>query len=232
MEAEDISGRIDHTILRADGTKSDVVKLCSEAIKYRFASVCVHQCWVKLASRELGGSGVAVSTVIGFPFGADLTQVKAFAAERSCREGATELDMVMNISRFLSGEEDYVIRDIAEVVKAAKSVEGSNLVKVIIEMCYLSDGDKERACEIVDLAGAQFVKTSTGYGASGATVQDVELLMRVKSPRLKVKASGGIRTADQAIELIAAGASRIGTSSGAQIMEEFKNFRSTISDNR
>lgn len=220
VKAEDVAAKIDHTILRTDGTKDDVIKLCHEALVYHFASICVHQCWVELAAAELRGSGVAISTVIGFPFGADSTEVKTFSACSCCLHGAVELDMVMNVSRFLSGEDDFVTKDIAEVVKAAKSVGDGNIVKVIIETCYLDDEQKRRACEIVDLAGAQFVKTSTGYGPSGATVEDVKLLVETKSPELEVKASGGIRTADQAIVMISAGASRIGTSSGAAIMEE------------
>ena len=217
----DIAKYIDHTNLKPYATKEDIIKLCEEAKKYGFYAVCVNPYRVKLAKEQLKGTDIKVASVIGFPLGATPTEVKVFEAKKALEDGADELDMVINIGALKDKDYDYVRRDIEEVVKVAH--ERGAIVKVIIETCYLSDEEKEIACRLAMEAGADFVKTSTGFGTRGATVEDVRLMRRVVGDKLGVKAAGGIRTYEQALEMIRAGANRIGTSSGVKIVEGAKN---------
>ena len=209
---------IDYTLLKPTTTKEDIIKLCKEAKKYGFAAVCVNPIYVSLASSLLKNSKIKTCTVIGFPLGANKTQTKVFEAERAVMDGAQEIDMVMNMGMFKAESYSFVREDIASVVKAVKPM--GILVKVIIETCYLTHEEKIKACRIVEAAGADYVKTSTGLGG-GATVADVRLIRSVVGGRLGVKASGGIRTLKRALAMVKAGATRIGTSSGVKIMEEF-----------
>lgn len=210
-----IAKMIDHTALKPDTTKEEILKLTAEAKKYGFASVCVNPRWTKLASQELKDSGVNVCVVIGFPLGATTTKVKAFEAKGAIKGGATEVDMVINIGDLKDENYIYVEQDIKAVVAVAK---GKALVKVIIETCLLTDEEKVKACEIAKKAGADFVKTSTGFSTGGATVEDVKLMRKTVGEEMGVKASGGIHTREQAIKMIEAGATRIGTSSGVSII--------------
>lgn len=222
---ENISRMIDHTLLRPDSTEEEILKLCREAVEYRFKAVCVNPSRVPLAARALEGSSVVVCTVAGFPLGASTPAVKAAEAVGAVRDGAGEIDMVINIGLLKDGKLDQVYQDIKWLVEAAAAVNPEVMVKVIIETCYLSEMEKEKACIISQSAGAHFVKTSTGLGPSGASVADVELIRRTISPTMGIKASGGIKTAEQAINMIKAGATRIGTSSGVQIMNEILENR-------
>ncbi len=207
---------IDHTLLRQDATPIEIKSLCSEAIQYQFASVCINPCHVELCSRELAGSGVKVCTVIGFPLGANTTYIKRKESENAIESGAQEVDMVINIGSLKSKNYDYVFNDISEVVSAAKSK--NVLSKVIIETALLSDDEKIKACFISMKAGADFVKTSTGFSKGGATVQDVALMKYIVGDLLGVKASGGVKTREDAISMLMNGASRIGASSGIRII--------------
>jgi len=207
---------IDHTLLKAIATEQAVRELCAEAKKNGFASVCVNPGWVPLCSHELAGSGVMVCTVIGFPLGANASEIKAAEAKLAVSQGAKEVDMVINLGAAKAGDWKAVEEDIREVVRAA----GSATVKVIIETCYLSDPEKVKACEAAAKAGARFVKTSTGFGTGGATVEDVRLMKKTIGDKLLVKASGGIRTYHDAILMLDAGADRIGASSGVAIVSE------------
>ena len=212
-----IAKYIDHTNLKPYATREDIIKLCEEAKKYGFYAVCVNPYRVKLAKEQLKGTDIKVASVIGFPLGATPTEVKVFEAKRALEDGADELDMVINIGALKDKDYDYVKKEIEEVVKVAH--ERGAVVKVIIETCYLTDEEKEIACRLAMEAGADFVKTSTGFGTRGATVEDVRLMRRVVGDKLGVKAAGGIRTYEQALEMIKAGANRIGTSSGVKIVE-------------
>jgi deoxyribose-phosphate aldolase len=212
-----IAALIDHTILRADATAEDVRKVCREARKYNFASVCVNPAWVKLVAAELAGSPVKVCTVVGFPLGATPTAIKVAETELACREGAQEVDMVINVGALRGGDHEYVRQDIQAV--AAASHQGGAILKVIIETALLDDNQKAVACTLSKLAGADFVKTSTGFSTSGATTHDVELMRRVVGPEMGVKASGGIRTLDDLRTMARAGASRIGASASVKIIE-------------
>jgi len=216
----DIAKYIDHTNLKPYATKEDIIKLCEEAKKYGFYAVCVNPYRVKLAKEQLKDTNVKVASVIGFPLGATSTEVKVFEAKKALEDGADELDMVINIGALKDRDYDYVKRDIEEVVRVAH--EKGAIVKVIIETCYLTDEEKEMACKLAMEAGADFVKTSTGFGRGGATVKDVKLMRKVVGDKLGVKAAGGIRTYEQALEMIKAGANRIGTSSGVKIVEGIK----------
>ncbi len=207
---------IDHTLLKADATKAEVAKLVEEAKKYEFASVCVNPTWVPFCAQELKGTGVDVCTVIGFPLGANTPEVKAFEASNAIANGATEVDMVINIGALKDGDDALVLRDIQAVVDAAK---GKALVKVIIETCLLSDEEKVRASQLSVQAGADFVKTSTGFSTGGATAEDVALMRKTVGPDVGVKASGGVRSEEDLNAMVAAGATRIGASSGVKIME-------------
>ncbi|NJE05463.1 deoxyribose-phosphate aldolase [Thermococcus sp. M36] len=217
----DVAKYIDHTNLKPYATREDIIRLCEEAKKYGFYAVCVNPYRVRLAKEVLGDSGVKVATVIGFPLGATPTEVKVFEAKKALEDGADELDMVINIGALKDGDYEYVKNDIAEVVKVAH--ERGAKVKVIIETCYLTEEEKVKACELAKEAGADFVKTSTGFGTGGATVEDVKLMRRTVGPEMGVKASGGVRTYEQALAMIEAGATRIGTSSGVKIVEGAKN---------
>lgn len=207
---------IDHTLLAADATKEKIEKLCKEALEYHFASVCVNSCWVKLASEILSGSDVAVCTVVGFPLGAMDTESKAYEAGKAVADGADEIDMVINIGYLKSGMTTEVLEDIKAVRKATEG----KVLKVIIETCLLSDDEKRAACELSAEAGADFVKTSTGFSTGGATEHDVALMRSVVGDKLGVKASGGIRDYKKAKAMIDAGANRIGASAGIAIVKE------------
>ena len=206
---------IDHTNLKPDATIEDIVTLCKEAIEYEFAAVCINPGYVDLAAHLIKGTKVKVATVIGFPLGATLTEVKVYEAREALLRKADELDMVINIGAAKAGQWQSVTNEIKEVVKAAED----KLVKVIIETCLLSEEEKKYACQAVLDGGAAFVKTSTGFGGGGATEQDVRLLKSIAGNRIKIKASGGIRTREQAESLIAAGADRLGTSAGVKIVK-------------
>jgi len=212
-----IAKYIDHTNLKACASKEDIIKLCEEAKKYNFYAVCVNPYRVKLAKKQLQGTNIKVATVIGFPLGATPTEVKVFEAKKALEDGADEVDMVLNIGALKDKDYKYVRNDIAEVVRIAH--EKGAIVKVIIETCYLSDNEKEITCKLAMEAGADFVKTSTGFGTGGATVKDVKLMRKVVGDKLGVKAAGGIRTYEEALAMINAGANRIGTSSGVKIIE-------------
>ncbi len=213
---------IDHTLLKAIATEQSVRELCAEARKYGFASVCVNPCWVSLCAKELSGSGVLVCTVIGFPLGANAPETKAAEARLAAAQGAAEIDMVINLGAAKAGDWRAVEEDIRGVVKASAdsaSRDGVS-VKVIIETCYLSDAEKVKACEAAARAGARFVKTSTGFGTGGASVEDVRLMRKTVGDKLQVKASGGIRSYHDAILMLDAGADRIGASSSIAIVSE------------
>ncbi|MCX7668935.1 MAG: deoxyribose-phosphate aldolase [Anaerolineae bacterium] len=216
----DPAALIDHTLLKPTATAAQVRQLCAEAREHGFASVCVNPTWVALCAQELAGSPVKVCTVVGFPLGADLPEVKAFAAERCIALGATEIDMVLNIGALKSQEYAAVREDIAAVVRSAHAAGG--IVKVIIETAYLTAEEKVAACVLAQDAAADFVKTSTGFGPAGATVADVALMRRVVGPAMGVKAAGGIRTASDFRAMVAAGANRIGASASVQIMRELR----------
>ena len=205
---------IDHTLLKANATRAQIEKLCDEAVENDFASVCVNTCWVPMAASRLAGSPVNVCTVVGFPLGAMAPASKAAEAARAVADGADEVDMVINIGWLIAGEDDAVRADIAGVVEAAQG----RCVKVILECCLLTDEQIVRACELSVEAGAAFVKTSTGFSSGGATVKDVALMRKTVGGRCKVKASGGIHTAEEAQAMVDAGADRIGTSSGIAIV--------------
>jgi deoxyribose-phosphate aldolase len=223
MRRREVAQKIDLAVLRPDATESDVLKGCEQAKFWGVKSLVVLPCWLELIVRELEGSEVVPSTVIAFPFGAETTEVKAATAKWAVQIGAGELDMVMAIGQFKSGNHDYVRRDIEAVVEAAKGIRSDVIVKVIIETGYLTDEEKQVAAQVVEAAGADFVKTSTGFGPKGATVEDVKLLKQSVSERVKVKAAGGIRTWQQAHALLLAGADRLGTSSAAEILKELED---------
>lgn len=207
---------IDHTILAPQATKEDVDRLCKEAMEYGFHSVCVNSSFVYYCAQLLKDSGVAVCTVIGFPLGAMSTAGKTAEAEQAIRDGASELDMVIHIGMIKSGDWEYVKQDISSVVEAAK---GRAIVKVILETCLLTDDEKVKACQICKECGADFVKTSTGFSKGGATIEDVALMRRTVGSGMGVKASGGIRSLEDAQAMVKAGAVRLGTSSGVAIMQ-------------
>lgn len=213
---DNLERMIDHTLLKAEATEADIQTLCLEAKEHNFKSVCINPDWVKYASDLLKGTEVEVCTVIGFPLGANKTVTKVFEAQEAVKDGATEVDMVINVGRLKSEDYGYVYDDIAEVVKAVK---GQALVKVIIETCLLNRNEKIRACEISKRAGADFVKTSTGFSTGGATTEDVKLMRSTVGPDMGVKASGGVRSAEDAKNMIDAGATRIGTSNGVKLLE-------------
>jgi deoxyribose-phosphate aldolase len=217
---EAVAAAIDHTALKPETGESAIRKLCAEAKTYGFASVCINPTWVPLAAEILAESGVKVCTVIGFPLGATLTAVKAFETAESIRAGAQEVDMVINIGWLKDGRYVDVQADIAAVVEAARrTAQDGVIVKVIIETALLTDAEKRKACELTVAAGADFVKTSTGFSSGGATVEDVALMREVVGAEMGVKAAGGIRTAADAAAMLAAGATRLGASAGVQIMQ-------------
>ncbi len=213
-EPSNLAKYIDHTILKPEATREQVLQLCDEAKQYGFASVCVNPYWVKTASERLFGSKVDVCSVIGFPLGTNTTCLKVEETKRAVSDGAMEIDMVINVGMLKTGDLDFIYRDINRVVEAAKPA----LVKVIIETCLLTDEEKVTACIIAKKAGAQFVKTSTGFNAAGATVEDVALMRRVVGDSVGVKAAGGIRDRETALAMVKAGANRIGASASIKIV--------------
>jgi len=220
MRRDELASLIDSTLLRADATPRDVEALCVDAMEYGFRCVCVNPVYVALASRLLRGSGVGVCTVVGFPLGATLPEVKAYEAARVIEEGADEVDMVMNVGALKAGNYELVLRDIRGVVEAAH--QNDALVKVIIEAGYLTDEEKVAACKLAQKAGADFVKTSTGFGPTGATIHDVRLMRKTVGDAMGVKAAGGIRTLQDALAMIEAGANRIGTSRAVDVIRGLK----------
>lgn len=216
---ENYAKYIDHTILKATATKKDIANLCSEANYYHFKSVCVNPVNVEYAHELLNGSDVLVCTVIGFPLGANSSDVKAFETTKAIADGADEVDMVINVGALKEKDYDLVLNDIKAVVNAANGV----LTKVIIETCYLDDEEKVKACELAKEAGADYVKTSTGFGTGGAKAEDIALMRKTVGTDMGVKASGGIRTKEDFLKMIEAGASRVGCSAGVKIMEELAN---------
>lgn len=211
---KNIANMIDHTVLKAFSSREDVIKVCNEAKEHGFFSVCINPTHIELAKKELEGSNVKVCTVIGFPLGANTSEVKAFETKDAIAKGAHEVDMVINIGALKDKNYDLVCNDIKAVVDAANK---EALVKVIIETCYLTDEEKKIACELSVKAGADYVKTSTGFGTGGSTPQDIKLMRDVVGPNVGVKASGGVRTTEDAIKVIDAGASRIGASASISI---------------
>ena len=205
---------IDHTLLKQDATPEQIIALCEEAKQFHFMSVCVNPAYVPLAAQCLEGSDVKVCTVIGFPLGMNLTRTKVEEAELAIKEGADEIDMVINVGMLKAGNDQYVEEEIREL----KAVAGKRVLKVIIETCLLTDDEKVRACIASKNAGADFVKTSTGFSTGGATVHDVALMRKTVGPEMGVKASGGVRTHEDLLAMVEAGATRIGTSNGTKII--------------
>ena len=224
MNNLELAKMIDHTILKANATQSDIEKLCDEAKKYNFASVCVNPYWVPLASDLLKNSTVKVCTVIGFPLGATSSESKAYETEIAILQGADEVDMVINVGAMKNNKTDIVENDILSVVNSArktgKTQNKNIIVKVILETCYLTKDEIKKSCICAKNAGADFVKTSTGFGTGGATVEDVALMRKTVGEELGVKASGGIHSAEEAQAMIDAGASRLGTSATLAIIGE------------
>lgn len=220
MSAKNIARMIDHTLLKPESTKENIIQLCKEAKEYKFATVCVHPFWVRTAAEKLIGTEVGVTTVIGFPLGATSTFTKVAETRDAIASGATEVDMVINIGALKSNDEMTVYHDIKQVVRAAA---GQAVVKVIIETGLLTDEEKTRACELAKEAGADFVKTSTGFGPGGATVEDIKLMRKTVGDKMGVKASGGVRDLKTAIQMIEAGATRIGASAGIAIVNDEKS---------
>jgi deoxyribose-phosphate aldolase len=206
---------IDHTLLKADATAADIEKLCAEARENNFSSVCVNGSWISKAHHLLEGSDVKVAGVVGFPLGAMSGDTKRFETEAAIDDGAQEIDVVLNIGRLKAGDDKHVLRELIDVAEAADE----RTVKVILETCLLTDEEKIRACKIVVESGAHFVKTSTGFSASGATIADVQLMRQTVGPKFGVKASGGIRDTKTALVMIEAGATRLGTSVGVSIVK-------------
>lgn len=205
---------IDHTLLKPDATKEKIIQLCKEAKENDFASVCINPCWIRTAKKELAGTDVNVCTVIGFPLGAMTCEAKVFEAKDAIEKGADEVDMVINVGMLKDGDDAYVTNEI----HAIKEAVGNHILKVIIEACLLTDAEKVRACKDAEAAGADFVKTSTGFSTGGATVADVRLMKETVGDRLKVKAAGGIHTKEEMNALIEAGAERIGASAGLALI--------------
>lgn len=220
-----IAKYIDHTILKQDATIADVAKVCQEAAEHGFAAVCIHPVHVRLAHEKMMGTDVKVCTVVGFPLGANLTEIKAEEAKKAIEQGATEVDMVINIGALKDGDDDLVFGDIQSVVSVCSS-HGAQC-KVIIETCLLNDEEKIKSCELSQKAGADFVKTSTGFGSGGATAEDVALMKKaVNGSKMGIKAAGGIRNYSDAIKMINAGATRIGTSNGVKIIQDSIKYKS------
>ena len=211
----ELAGIIDHTNLQPDASESDIRQLCAEARQYRFASVCVNPCSVRLAAKELEGSGVKVCAVCGFPLGANATETKVFEAERAFKDGASEIDMVINVGKLKEANDGYVLNEIKAVTEAVPQA----VVKVIIETCLLTREEKIRVCRLVKQSGAAYAKTSTGFSKSGATAEDVKLMRETLGEDFGIKAAGGIRSRSFAEELVRAGADRIGASKSVEICE-------------
>jgi deoxyribose-phosphate aldolase len=219
---EQLAKTIDHSLLKPELTETDVIAGCELAKKYHVASVCVKPCDVKLAAKYLADSDVAVGTVVGFPHGSSTTAVKAAEAKQAIADGSVELDMVINIGAMRSGKYDYVRDDIKAVVEAAK---GKAIVKVILENAYLTEPEKIKGCKLVEEAGADFVKTSTGYAPSGATLEDLRLMRANVSPKVKVKAAHGVRTLQALLDVIDAGATRCGATATATMLDDFTKLK-------
>lgn len=207
---------IDHTALKPNTSKEAILKLINEAKEYNFASVCVNPCWITLAHQELANTDVKVCTVIGFPLGANTTEVKVFEAKDAISKGAQEIDMVINIAMLKDKAYDYIENEIRQIVEVAKD---KALVKVIIETCLLTDEEKVIACELAKKAGADFVKTSTGFSTGGATTHDIALMRKTVGPEMGVKASGGVHTHEEALAMVDYGATRIGASAGVKLLK-------------
>lgn len=221
LSAQSVAKMIDHTNLRPEATTDQIIRLCQEAREFGFGAVMVNAGYIELAVSQLQNSGVTIGTVVGFPLGATLTSVKRFETVEALRLGAREIDMVVAIGALKSGKHDLVLGEIQELAEAAHSQKA--LLKVILETGLLTDDEKISACELSAKAGADFVKTSTGFLGRGATVNDIELMRRTVGPKVGVKASGGIRSAKDALAMIAAGATRLGTSSGVAIIRELQS---------
>lgn len=215
LSKAELARMIDHTLLKPEATTKDILRICQEAKQFGFASVMVNPTHVAVAAEALNNSEVKVCTVVGFPLGASTTEVKVFEAQDALQNGANELDMVINVGALKSGDFDRVLRDIKGVVEAAKN----RVIKVIIETCFLTEEEKIKACQLAKTTGAHFVKTSTGFGSGGATIEDVQLMRKVVGPKMGVKAAGGIRTYEEAIRMIRAGANRLGASAGVTIIK-------------
>jgi deoxyribose-phosphate aldolase len=219
-ESQRIASLIDHTILRADAIREDIRRVCAEALQYEFASVCVNGCWVSFAASELAGATIKVCTVAGFPLGAMATQAKLAETEGAIRAGAHEVDMVLNVGALRGGEHETVQQEIGLLSAACHA--GGAILKVILETSLLTDDQKRIACELANNAGADFVKTSTGFGSSGAIVADVTLMRKAAGSGMGVKASGGIRTLEDLRKMVTAGATRIGASSSVSIIQSIE----------
>lgn len=225
LTVEQLASMIDHTFLKPFGTPKDIEKLCEEAMKYKFAMVAINPAEVETCVKILAGSGVRTGAAIGFPLGQNTSAVKSFEIKDSIACGATEIDMVINVRALQSGRLDIVRAEIADMVKQCKAA--GVISKVILETCYLTDEEKRTVCKISVEEGTDFVKTSTGFGQGGATAEDIRLMRATVGPNMGAKASGGVRTLEAALAMIQAGATRIGTSSGVTIVEEFKTFRNS-----
>ena len=210
---------IDHTLLKPEATKDQIIKLCKEAKQYDFASVCVNPGYVKLCAEELKGTDVKVCTVVGFPLGATSTESKVFETKQALKDGATEIDMVINVGKLKDGEDEFILDEMKKIRRACKG----NTLKVIIETCLLTDEEKVRVCKLAKKAKATFVKTSTGFSTGGATPSDVKLMRKAVGSKMGVKASGGVRTKEDFLAVIKAGATRVGASAGVAIMEALKD---------
>lgn len=220
LSYETVAQMIDHSLLRPELTPAEVIAGCELADRYQVASVCVKPCDVELAAKALRGSSIKVGTVVGFPHGSSATLTKVFEAKLAMEQGAVELDMVLNIGRLRGGEAEYVLADIGAVVEAARG--GGALVKVILENAYLSDEQKVLGSQLAEQAGADFVKTSTGFAPSGATLEDLRLMRATVSPHVQVKAAGGVRTLDVLLEVMRVGTTRVGATATAAILDDFK----------
>jgi deoxyribose-phosphate aldolase len=220
MTSGEVARLIDQTLLKPEATRQNIEVLCREALDFKFVNVCINPAWITLAAQLLRGSGVGVCAVVGFPFGATTADAKAYEARGAIARGAHEIDMVINIGALKSGEHDGVLRDIEGVTAACR--EGSAVSKIIIEAALLTEDEKATACTLAKAAGADFVKTSTGFGPGGATAADVRLMRSVVGPAMGIKAAGGIRDLTSVKAMIAAGATRIGTSAGVRIVQESK----------
>ncbi len=207
---------IDHTLLKPVGKKEDIIKICDEAKKYDFASVCVNPCNVKLIAEELKDSGVKVCSVISFPFGTSSTEIKVAEAKQAIADGADEIDMVINVGKLLENDLAYTQNEVSEITKVCHA--GGAILKVIVETCYLQEENIKAVCEVIENANADFIKTSTGYGTRGASIEDIKLFKKYLKKATKIKASGGIRNKEDALKYIELGCSRIGTSSGIKIV--------------
>lgn len=212
----DLNKYIDHTLLKPNAVEAEIVVLCTEAKQYNFASVCVNPCNVALVKKELAESGVMTCSVIGFPFGTQTTEIKRTEAERAIKDGAVEIDMVINVGKLLEGDIEYTEKEIAAITAVCHAHNAH--LKVIVETCYLAEKDIANVCGAIEKAGADFIKTSTGYGSRGASLEDIRLFKKYLKKNTKIKASGGIRTREDVLKYIEAGCARIGTSSGIKIV--------------